>query len=244
MLSIDFADDWNNATTFTSMIEVMLGSFILLPCNPPMANPPPEIRWTLNSQPLDTSDITKYKTLLSGDLIIGSILEADIFVDGTFLPNVYQCHVINYLIYQTITSPIAYQLLIVCKLYYVTVYVVTFNAFHYLADYTDNLTIFDTLEDTILQIGTDAEFTCIAVANDMRLDYMYRRTDGNALDSNIIAPTPSTSVNIDRRHTMFINGVTEANAGEYQCAVRDFQMGQSLELVAIMFNISVFGKYI
>ena len=90
------------------MIDVTLESYILLPCNPPMANPAPIVKWTIDSSSIDISTTDKYKVLPSGDLIVGNIVLSDI-TDGVN-PRMYQCHVINRLIFETIVSPYSYQL--------------------------------------------------------------------------------------------------------------------------------------
>ena len=52
------------------------------------------------------------------------------------------------------------------------------------------------------------------------LEYFYRRTDGNSVGDNVDRPAHDGST-INRRTTLRINGVTEANDGEYECVVRD-----------------------
>ena len=88
--------------------------------------------------------------------------------------------------------------------------------------YSDNLTIFDTLQSRYeLPLGSDAEFTCLAAANEVSdLDIFYQRTDGNPLGDNALRPAHDGTT-IDRRTTLHINGITEANDGEYECVVRD-----------------------
>ena len=110
--------------------------------------------------------------------------------------------------------------------------------------YSENLTIYNTLENIMLQIGSDAELVCLAIANDItRLDYFYSRAGFQDLDTNMRGPMSTTSTNIDRRHTLFIDGVREDNAGEYVCSVGDFVSGSTTILDIVPFTISVFGKY-
>ncbi|XP_065911372.1 cell adhesion molecule-related/down-regulated by oncogenes-like isoform X2 [Dysidea avara] len=215
-----FDDDWDSNDTIIRMVEVRIAFSILIPCNPPLANPSPTVEWTIDSSPLNVSN-SKYKILPSGDLIIGNIQFGDISTDDSSSLHNYQCHVINRLIFQTVESPIIYQL-------------------HLVDVYSEDLTIFDTLEDTVLLFGSDAEFICIAIANGVqRLGYLYRRTDGNALGINTVTPTLPLSNDIERRHAMFITGVTEENAGEYECVVQDVRVGETRTLAAVMFNITV-----
>ena len=111
--------------------------------------------------------------------------------------------------------------------------------------YSENLTIYNTLENTMLQIGSNAELVCLAIANDItRLDYFVRKAGFLDLDSNMRGPMSTTNTNIDRRHTLFIDGVRGDNAGEYVCSVRDFVTGSTMQLHVVPFNISVFGEYI
>ena len=111
--------------------------------------------------------------------------------------------------------------------------------------YSENLTIYNTLGNTFLQIGSNAELVCLAIANDItRLDYFYNRAEFQDLDDNMRGPTSTPITNIDRRHTLFIDGVREDNAGEYVCSVGDFVTGSTVQLHLVPFNISVFGEYI
>ena len=96
------------------MVDVTLGSYILLPCNPPMANPAPMVSWTINSSPIDISTTDKYKVLPSGDLIVGNVAMNDISDGGN--PHMYRCEVVNRLIFENIPSPYSYQLRQVGKL--------------------------------------------------------------------------------------------------------------------------------
>ena len=113
--------------------------------------------------------------------------------------------------------------------------------YHCVDRYTENLTIYDTLQDVyLLALGSTAEFTCLAIANDVNnLEYFYRRTDGNPIDSNVLRPV-SDGDTVDRRTTMHINGITEANDGEYECLVRSVTAGgSSLVLGRHSFRITV-----
>ena len=92
----------------------------------------------------------------------------------------------------------------------------------FIARYSDNLTIYDTLQSTYeLPLGSDAEITCLATANDVNsLQFFYQRTDGNPLGDNTVRPSHDGTT-IERRTTLRINGITEANDGQYECIVRD-----------------------
>ena len=111
------------------------------------------------------------------------------------------------------------------------------------ARYSDNLTIFDTLQSTYeLPLGSDAEFTCLATANDVNnLDIFYQRTDGNPLNDNTVRPAHDGTT-IDRRTTLHISGITEANDGEYECVVRDLVDGGIIVLGRRNFTIVVTCK--
>ena len=112
--------------------------------------------------------------------------------------------------------------------------------------YSENLTIFDTLQSRYeLPLGSTAEFTCLATANDVNsLDIFYRRTDGNPLGHNTNRPEHDGST-IDRRTTLRINGITETNDGEYECVVRDLtDDGGSVPLDRRAFTIVVTCKSI
>ena len=110
-------------------------------------------------------------------------------------------------------------------------------------DYSDNLTIFDTLQTRYeLPLGSDAEFTCLATANDVNnLDIFYQRTDGNPLGDNTERPAHDRTT-VDGRTTLHINGITEANDGEYECVVRDLVGGGALVLGRRHFTIVVTCK--
>ena len=112
LISVAFGDDWDTATPALSVVEVTLGSTILLPCNPPSANPTPNVVWKRNGVVLNTprADTSKYKVLsVSGDLIIANVNDDDIDDAGDNLYT-YQCRVTNRLIYENIDSPFTYQL--------------------------------------------------------------------------------------------------------------------------------------
>ena len=89
------------------MVNVISGSLIYLPCDPPAANPPPVVEWTRDGTVVDTANAAKYKVLPSGGgLIIGDVDAGDA---GDIGPT-YQCHVTNALVYNTENSPFTYQL--------------------------------------------------------------------------------------------------------------------------------------
>jgi len=97
----------------------------------------------------------------------------------------------------------------------------------------------------MLQIGSDAELVCLALANDInRLEYLFRTADDGDLEDNMDGAGTTASPNIDDRHTLFINTVREENAGNYVCLVRDFNDGTSTFLDGVPFTISVFGEYV
>ena len=110
--------------------------------------------------------------------------------------------------------------------------------------YHNNLTIFDTLQSRYeLPLGSTAEFTCLATANNVNiLDIFYRRTDGNLLGDNVDRPE-NDGTTIDRQTTLHINGITEANGGDYECVVRDLtDDGGSIPLGTLNFTIVVTCK--
>jgi len=97
----------------------------------------------------------------------------------------------------------------------------------------------------MLQIGSDAELVCLALANDInRLEYLFRTADDGDLEDNMIGAGTTADPNIDDRHTLFITAVKEENAGNYVCLVRDFADGTSSFLDEVLFTITVFGEYI
>ena len=109
--------------------------------------------------------------------------------------------------------------------------------------YSADLTIFDTLQSTYeLPLDSTAEFTCLATANDVnRLEIFYHRTDGEPLGDNTDRPVHDGTT-IDRRTTLRINGITEANNGSYQCVVRDLVGGGAQVLGRRNFTIIVTCK--
>ena len=105
-MSTAFGSQWDITDAPSSSVDVTLGSFILLPCDPPAANPTPNVVWTRDGAVLDTGNITKYKVLASeagGGLIIANVVAADI-------GPVYQCRVTNALAFMTIDSPFSHRL--------------------------------------------------------------------------------------------------------------------------------------
>ena len=118
--------------------------------------------------------------------------------------------------------------------------------YHCVDRYTKNLTIYDTLQDVyLLALGSTAEFTCLAIANDANnLEYFYRRIDGNPIGSNVVRPAYDGPT-VDRHTTMHINGITPANDGEYECLVRDVAPGgNSFVLGRSTFTVTVTCKSI
>ena len=76
------------------------------------------------------------------------------------------------------------------------------------------------------------------------MDIFFQRTDGNPLGDNADRPAHDGGT-IDRRTTLRINGVTEANDGEYECVVRDItDDGDSILLGRHNFTIVVTCKSI
>ena len=105
-VSVAFGTQWNIADAATSMVDVTMGSFILLPCDPPAANPPPNVEWTLDGTVLVPGDTSKYKVLspeAGGGLIIASVVAADIGPE-------YRCRVTNAFVFSSRNSPFTYQL--------------------------------------------------------------------------------------------------------------------------------------
>ena len=100
-----FDDEWNDTISGNTVVDVTLGSSILLPCDPPAANPPAEVVWLSNGAALDTAaNENKYKILASGGgLIIGNVAATDI-------GPTYQCHVTNVNLYESRDSPFTYTL--------------------------------------------------------------------------------------------------------------------------------------
>ena len=52
------------------------------------------------------------------------------------------------------------------------------------------------------------------------LEFLFIRTDGGSVPSNVMR-TSHDVTSVVERTTMRITGVTEANAGRYQCVVRN-----------------------
>ena len=94
-----------------------------------------------------------------------------------------------------------------------------------------------------LPTGSNAEFTCLALANNVDdLEFLYRRIDGGTIPRNVIR-TSHDATTIVGRTTMKITGVTQANAGEYQCLVRNVNtQGDAIALGNRNFTIQVSGK--
>ena len=238
---VAFGGEWNGPVATTTLVNVTLGSYILLECNPPMANPAPKVEWSRNGMLIDTTTTNKYKVLPSGDLIIGNVVMDDI-TGGT-----YRCRVVNMLIFDTIDSPQSYQLRQVGM--QVVGVLVDLMCLLFVDRYIQNLTIYDTIQpNTMLQAGTNAEIVCLAIGNDIdRLDYFFRRVGAEErLGPNTIPPSTTDDTNIDRRHTLFINGVTTDNAGTFGCSVRNFSTTttSAIKLQEVQFNISVFGEFV
>ena len=104
-MSTAFGGQWEDATSAMTSVDVTLRSFILLPCDPPAANPTPNVEWTRDGQVLDT-DITKYKVLApeaGSGLIIANVSADDI-------GPVYRCRVTNELVSGTRNSPVSHRL--------------------------------------------------------------------------------------------------------------------------------------
>ena len=107
-LSIAFDETaWpSNPVITNNMIDVTLGSFIIIPCNLPTANPPPTVVWTRDGMVLVPGDTTKYKVLSTeagGGLIIRDVVAGDIG------PR-YRCRVTNVFVFTSRDSPVTYQL--------------------------------------------------------------------------------------------------------------------------------------
>ena len=75
-----------------------------------------------------------------------------------------------------------------------------------------------------------------------RLEFLYRRIDGGTIPSNV-ERTEHDATTIVARTTMTITGVTQANAGVYQCLVRNLNLqGDAIPLGSTNFTITVSGK--
>ena len=98
-------DVWTADDPLNRVVDVTLRSSIYLPCDPPAANPPPDVEWLIDDTTVvDTTDVNKYKVLPSGGgLIIGNVDEDDI-------GHTYKCQVTNALVFSTEISPVTYQL--------------------------------------------------------------------------------------------------------------------------------------
>ena len=97
-----FDDDWDEIIPGNTVVDVTLGSSILLPCDPPAGNPPPEVVWLGGDVVLYAAN--KYKILASGGgLIIGNVSANDI-------GPTYQCLVTNVHLYDSKSSPFTYTL--------------------------------------------------------------------------------------------------------------------------------------
>ena len=106
LTSIAFGSEWNIADAPTNMVNVTMGSFILLPCDPPTANPQPIVEWTRDGTVLVPGDTSKYKVLLpeaGGGLIIANVVADDI-------GPTYRCHVTNAFVFSSRNSPFTHQL--------------------------------------------------------------------------------------------------------------------------------------
>ena len=105
-MSTAFGIEWDGVPSATNSIDVTLGSFILLPCDPPAANPTPNVVWTRDGEVIDTENINKYKVLApeaGSGLIIADVVADDI-------GPVYQCRVTNELVSRTRNSPFSHRL--------------------------------------------------------------------------------------------------------------------------------------
>ena len=94
----------------------------------------------------------------------------------------------------------------------------------------------------ILPTGSDAEFICLALANDVTdLEFLYRRLDASTIPNNIVRTTHDATTIVGHT-TMIITNVREDNAGMYQCLVRNTDaQGNAFELGNRNFTIQVSG---
>ena len=94
-----------------------------------------------------------------------------------------------------------------------------------------------------LPTGSNAEFTCLALANNVdSLEFLYRRIDGGTIPNNVVR-TSHDATTIVGRTTMRITNVRVDNAGEYQCLVRNVTtQGGAIALGSRNFIIQVSGK--
>ena len=95
----------------------------------------------------------------------------------------------------------------------------------------------------ILPTGSDAEFICLALANDVtNLQFLYRRLDAPTIPNNVVRTTHDATTIVGRT-TMTITNVREDNAGEYQCLVRNTDaQGNAFALGTRSFTIQVSGE--
>ena len=118
------------------------------------------------------------------------------------------------------------------------------SCYHFVDRYPANLTIYDTIEsEYTLPTGSNAEFTCLALANDViNLEFLYRRLDDTSIPNNIVRTTHDATTIVGRT-TMTITNVTEDNAGMYQCLVRNTDaQGNAFALGNRNFTIQVSGE--
>ena len=110
--------------------------------------------------------------------------------------------------------------------------------------YPANLTIYDILEPVYTsETGSDVEFTCLALANDVdTLEFLFIRSDGGTIPNNVVR-TSHDATTIAGRTTMSITGLTDANAGWYQCVVRNVSTdGDAITLDRRNFTIQLSGN--
>ena len=73
------------------------------------------------------------------------------------------------------------------------------------------------------------------------MEFLFIRTDGGTIANNVIRTSHDATTIVDRT-TMRIIGVTEANAGEYQCIVRNVSTDENaISLGRRNFTIHVSG---
>ena len=107
LMSIAFGSQWNIADAPTKNIDVTLGSFIRLPCDPPPANPPPNVVWMQGDTVLDTGNTSNKYKVLAPEAGSGLIIAR---VDASDIGPVYRCRVTNALVFTTRDSPFSHQL--------------------------------------------------------------------------------------------------------------------------------------
>ena len=73
------------------------------------------------------------------------------------------------------------------------------------------------------------------------LDIFFQKTDDNPLGDNTDTPAHD-GITVDRRTTLHINGITEANDGEYECVVRNLVDGGAVVLGRRRFTVVVTCK--